>query len=129
MRTLTIAALAFLLTSSAVYAQSPIRTAAPMDAAPPGARGFETQAPGPLDDGPDTFEPAPGVNFCGGPARLPDGSNAAEADRIHGEVGAAVGTRGYRDVHLAACKPLGAGGGLAIEIDQTQYSSGHRSHN
>jgi hypothetical protein len=57
---------------------------------------------------------------CGGPATTPDG----KPDRsVHGEVFAAVGTRGYREAGGAACIPLGDHTAATIAVDAGQINT------
>ena len=54
------------------------------------------------------------VGPCGGPATTADG----KPDRsVHGEVFAAVGTRGYREAGGVACVPLGDHTAATIAVD------------
>ncbi|WP_309643444.1 hypothetical protein [Phenylobacterium sp.] len=48
--------------------------------------------------------------------------------RIHGEVGVAVGTGGYRSGYLISQMPLGETGSLTLAIGQTRNGRGYYSH-
>ncbi|WP_332769339.1 hypothetical protein [Phenylobacterium sp.] len=45
--------------------------------------------------------------------------------RIHGEVGVAVGTGGYRSGYLVSVMPLGETGSLTLAISQTKNGRGY----
>ncbi|MBS0295468.1 MAG: hypothetical protein JSR45_04095 [Proteobacteria bacterium] len=50
-----------------------------------------------------------------------------EPDRApHGEVGAGIGTNGYREVHGTVCKPIGDDGFVSISAGKTEW--GGRRH-
>lgn len=50
-----------------------------------------------------------------------------EPDRsAHGEVGAGIGTNGYREVHATVCKPIGDDGFVSISAGKTEW--GGRRH-
>ncbi len=71
-----------------------------------------------LEDG-----PPPKLGFCGPVGVDVDGKPDKS---IHGQVGVAVGTRGYRAYHLAACKPFGKDGTSGVAISVTQSQIGRR---
>jgi len=48
--------------------------------------------------------------------------------RIHGEVGVAVGTGGYRSGYVISHMPLGETGSLTLAIGQTRNARGYYGH-
>lgn len=54
-----------------------------------------------------------------------DGPTVEPQRRIHGEVGVAIGTGGYRSGHLVSVLPLGETGSLTLAISQTRNGRGH----
>jgi hypothetical protein len=84
----------------------PALAAVPASAAP--ATIAEREAP--ADEGPVFPGPCGVAHFTGdGPPR---------SDRSpHGQVFAAVGSRGYREAGVAVCQPLGDRGALAVAVD------------
>lgn len=54
-----------------------------------------------------------------------DGPSIDQRRRIHGEVGVAVGTGGYRSGYLVGVMPLGETGSLTLAISQTRNGRGY----
>jgi len=103
--------LAALSTSGAVRAEEAVATAGSTGAPPP-AGDTAAQV--------DSFiHRAPPVNLDDG---TPDGVTAQdEPRRIHGEVGASVGTGGYRSGYVTAVMPVGKTGTLAVAVSETRF--------
>lgn len=110
-RTAFLLSLAALAVAAGARAQEAVATARPTGA-PPVAVSTAAQV--------DTFiHRAPPVNLDDG---TPNGVTADEEPRkIHGEVGASVGTGGYRSGYVSAVIPVGKTGTLAIAVSETKF--------
>jgi hypothetical protein len=51
-------------------------------------------------------------------------NGAASDRRVHGEVGVAIGTGGYRSIYGTAVAPLGNDGVFAFSFENTQFDQG-----
>ncbi len=103
---------AALLACAAARAQEAISTAA--GGPPAGAPAAPPSAPITLPDRLDRGDEGP-------PRMGPCGPTSEDADaKPHGEVWAAAGTRGYRDIGGVLCQPLGKTSALTIAVDRAQ---------
>lgn len=112
-RTAILMSFAVLAVASAAGAQEAVATAGPTGA-PPTATAAATAAQV------ETFiHKAPPVNLDDG---TPNGVTAEETPRkIHGEVGASVGSGGYRSGYVSAVMPVGKTGTVAIAVSETKF--------
>ena len=110
-RTALLLSLAALAVAGVARTQEAVATAGPTGA-PPTASTTAAQV--------DTFiHRAPPVNLDDG---TPNGVTAEEAPRkIHGEVGASVGSGGYRSGYVSAVIPVGKTGTVAIAVSDTKF--------
>ncbi len=110
-RTALLLSLAALAVAGAARAQEAVATAGPTGA-PPTVTTTATQV--------EAFiHKAPPVNLDDG---TPNGVTAEETPRkIHGEVGASVGTGGYRSGYVSAVIPVGKTGTVAIAVSDTKF--------
>jgi hypothetical protein len=68
-----------------------------------------------LDDGPSRYAPRPRLDVNGYPLDK-DGKR-----QVHGEVGASVGTGGYRSGYVSTLIPIGETGTLGVAVSQTDF--------
>jgi hypothetical protein len=110
-RTALFLSLAALAAGGAARAQEAVATAR-ATGAPPAATDTAAQV--------DSFiHKAPPVNLDDG---TPDGVTAQEDPRrIHGEVGASLGTGGYRSAYVMSTIPLGKTATLGIAVSETRF--------
>jgi hypothetical protein len=114
---------AALLAAPAVLAQEAIPTAAaaspsgaPLPAGPPPPLSAATRDPR-ADAGP-IYGP------CGPLRRKADGSIAPASQQAHGEVGASVGSNGYREAGGVVCQPIGDNAAVTLGVDVGRYGRG-----
>jgi hypothetical protein len=109
-RTALFLSLAALAGAGGAHAQEAVATAGAAGA-PPAATDTAAQV--------DRFiHKAPPVNLDDG---TPDGVTQEEPRRIHGEVGASLGTGGYRRAYVMSTIPLGKTGTLGIAVSETRF--------
>ena len=111
-RTALFLSLAALTAAGAARAQETVATASRTDASPPAATDTAAQV--------DRFiHKAPPVNLDDG---MPDGVTPQDEPRkIHGEVGATVGTGGYRSGYVSAVIPVGKTATVAVAVSETKF--------
>ncbi|HEY5071267.1 MAG TPA: hypothetical protein VII63_04465 [Caulobacteraceae bacterium] len=117
----TIVLASFLCIASAARGQEAISTAS--GGPHGGAPGSSAPPPPPLDAA-DHDRLADAVREFGpcGPLRhKPDGTIAGAAHQAHGEVTAAVGTSGYREVSGIVCQPIGDSGAVTLGVDVARW--------
>jgi len=67
----------------------------------------------------------PAAALVAAPAEA-DGAKIEPDRSAHGEVGAGIGTNGYREVHAAVCKPIGDNGFVSISAGKTEWGGKRR---
>ena len=95
------------------HAEAPVATADPAQAPPAAASDTAMQI--------ETFiRSAPAPNLDDG---KPNGvtTSADEPRKVHGEVGVAVGSGGYRSGYVVSVMPVGKTGTLSLAVSDTQY--------
>lgn len=103
---------AALLGAGLAHAEAPVATAGAAEAPPVAALDTATQ----IED----FirkAPAPNLDDSG-----PDGvtSSTDEPRKVHGQVGVAVGSGGYRSAYAVSVMPVGKTGTLALAVSETR---------
>lgn len=112
-----IALIASVCIAFAAQAQEAIPTAA--GGPPEGAPAQATAPAPPLDAAAQARRDDRGPLYgpCGPLRRKPDGTIADAAHQAHGEVSAAVGTHGYREVGGVVCQPIGDNAAVTIGVN------------
>lgn len=106
------AAFAFAMTSAGLaHAEAPVATADANAAPPSVASDTATQIE-------DFIRKAPAPNLDDG---KPDGvTSSDEVRKVHGEVGVAVGSGGYRSGYVVSTMPVGKTGSLTLAVSETK---------
>lgn len=111
MRIAPLALIAALAAGSAL-ADEPMSTAGATSSPPPASAETAAQIEQWIADSP-----------AARPEPEPEARLAAEARRIHGEVGVSVVTGGYRSGYVVTHIPIGETGGATIALSKTDYGS------
>jgi hypothetical protein len=104
---------AALTSAGMAHAEAPVATAGAVDAPPAASTDTAIQIE-------DFIRRAPAPNLDDG---KPNGvtTSADEPRKVHGEVGVAVGSGGYRSGYVVSVMPVGKTGTLSLAVSDTQY--------
>jgi hypothetical protein len=122
-----VAALAFAALASAGQAQEAVPTA--RNATPLDTRA--QAAPPPLDAPrpPEALREVVKIGPCTPHAEIiaeqarEDGATIEPDHAAHGEVGAGIGTNGYREFHGVVCKPIGDNATVTLSVSKHDFGS------